>query len=79
MRVRLHHQVKDRRARIADMKGVSEALKDQTAPIVDGVEGNVLREGLSGLVELEAGEDVERQALAWEGQELAVSSPVEEI
>lgn len=79
MRVRLHHQVENRRAGIADLQGLSEALKDQIALVVGGGDGDVLGEGLGGLVELEAGEDVEGEALAPEGEEVAVAGPVEEL
>lgn len=61
------------------MQGVTEALKDQIAPVVDGIEGNVLGDGLGALVQLEASEDVEGEALALEGEETMVSSPTEEL
>ena len=41
--------------------------------------GNVLGEGLGGLVELEAGEDVEGEALGAEGEEGVAAGPVEEL
>ncbi|KAI5314496.1 hypothetical protein L3X38_043672 [Prunus dulcis] len=49
------------------MQGVTEALKDQITSVVDGVDGNVLGEVLSALVELEESEDVEGESLALEG------------
>ncbi|PQP93190.1 hypothetical protein Pyn_21520 [Prunus yedoensis var. nudiflora] len=61
------------------MQGVTEALKDQITPIVDGVDGNVLGEGLGALVELEASKDVEGESLALEGEETMVPSPAEEL
>ncbi|CAB4320738.1 unnamed protein product [Prunus armeniaca] len=78
-RVRLPHQVENRRAQIADMQGVTEALKDQITSVVDGVHGNVLGEGLGALVELEGSEDVEGESLALEGEETMVPSPAQEL
>ena len=61
------------------MQGVTEALKDQITSVVDGVDGNVLGEGLGALVELEGSEDVEGESLALEGEETMVPSPAEEL
>lgn len=61
------------------MEGITEGFKDQSAGIVDCMDGNVLGEALGGLVELEAGEYVESEALAVEGEEMAGSSPADEL
>jgi len=75
----LYHQVEDRRAGVAGMVRVLQAVKDQIASVVDGINGYVLGEGLGGLVELEAGENVEGEALAMEAEEAVGFGPVEEI
>lgn len=79
MGIGLYHQVEDRRAGVAGMVRVLEAVKDQIAGVVDGIEGHVLGEGLGSLVELEAGENVEGQALAMDVEELVGFGPVEEL
>jgi hypothetical protein len=61
------------------MVRVLQAVKDQIASVVDGINGYVLGEGLGGLVELEAGENVEGEALAMEAEEAVGFGPVEEI
>jgi hypothetical protein len=61
------------------MVRVLEAVKDQIAGVVDGIEGDVLGEGLGSLVELEAGENVEGEALAMDVEELVGFGPVEEL
>lgn len=62
------------------MESFAEAFKDQIALfiVVVGIDRNVLGEGLGGLVKLEAGEDMEGEALAAEGEEVASPSPIEE-
>lgn len=61
------------------MEGIAEGFEDQSAGIIGCTEGEVLGEGLGGLVELEAGEYVEGEALAGEGEEMAGSSPADEL
>lgn len=62
------------------MVGIVEAFKDDGAVgVVGGVEGDILGEGLGGLVELEAREDVEGEALALEREERVGVGPVEEL
>lgn len=79
MRVRLHDQVENRGAGAAEMEGFAEAFKDQIALVLGGIYGDVDGEGLGGFIELEAGEDVEGEALAAEVEEMAGPGPVNEF
>lgn len=78
MRVRFYHEIKDSRARIAEMVSLFERLKDRVTGIVGG-ESNVFGKGLSSLVELEFCEEMEGETFASEIEERAVSSPVDEL
>ena len=61
------------------MERVSETFEDQSACVVDCTDGHVFGEDLGGLVELEPGKNVESEALAVEGEEMASSSPSDEL
>ena len=79
MRIGLHHEIEHRGGGVADMIRISKALKNGRTGVVGGTEGEVLGQRLGGLVELEASENVEREAFAMGIEERVVLSPVEEF
>lgn len=79
MRIGLHHEIEHRGAGIADMKRLPKALKNGRTGVVVGTEGEFLGQCLGGFVELEAGENVERETFARGIEERVVLSPVEEL